>query len=310
MYPLFNTYFYMKNNNKFSAGFALLPVLLVILALLVVGGGAYTYYNARQIAAPQTAVNQEVTTPVIATQTATNTPQKPVAKSNQPTDTGLSCVANGQTYPDGTSKSYTSSGGAMPITDLFHCRNGQWFDSQAPNDPTIFGEFPVTGMSQYTDASFGFSFWYPSSWTITYAQSTLYINHGTKSLMSIMTETPPNAVLTLPPQSQGADGSISFYFDKIAHQWMTAFGGSNPPAPTSSDVSNNTMGGLHIFTSQSVAIPLSAENFIVVPDYAVSLDPTPLIKTMVATDPAVATPVSAAEQQATIEAEKSAYAGQ
>ena len=74
------------------------------------------------------------------------------------------------------------------------------------------------------------------------------------------------------------------------------------------DVSTNTMGGLHILLGSIV--PLTAHDFVVVDSYGTSAPINTVINTIVATDPSVATPVSAAQQEAAIQAEKAAYAGQ
>lgn len=71
------------------------------------------------------------------------------------------------------------------------------------------------------------------------------------------------------------------------------------------------MGGLPLIASTAMRsetiVPVKA-------DYAVYVDGDTfgsyLAKTIIATDPAVATPVSATEQIKTIQAEKDAYAGQ
>jgi len=54
-------------------------------------------------------------------------------------------------------------------------------------------------------------------------------------------------------------------------------------------------------------IPLSAENFVIVDDGG-GANATPLAKTVVALDPSVATPDSAAVQTQTIQAEKTSLA--
>jgi len=88
--------------------------------------------------------------------------------------------------------------------------------------------------------------------------------------------------------------------------------------PKPADVSFNTMGGLHIFSTlqkeNASIIPLSAQHFLIVGEYS-GQNPTndielPLVKTIVATDSSVATPVSVAEQIQTIQAAKDAYSGQ
>lgn len=85
--------------------------------------------------------------------------------------------------------------------------------------------------------------------------------------------------------------------------------------PKPADVSLNTMGGLHIFSTEQKGnasiIPLSAKHFLQVGEYS-GQNPgsgihLPLVKTIVAIDPSVATPVSAAEQVQLIQAERRAY---
>ena len=124
---------------------------------------------------------------------------------------------------------------------------------------------------------------------------------------------------------------ITYYFDANTHTWMQQFpegvGGApdmqqaafeQTKIPTPTDVSSNTMGGLHIFPTRqkenASIIPLSAHNFLTIGEYS-GQNPTnnihlPIVKTIVATDASVATPVSLGEQIATIQAEKAAYAGQ
>jgi hypothetical protein len=79
--------------------------------------------------------------------------------------------------------------------------------------------------------------------------------------------------------------------------------GATKPA----DVSINTMGGLHMFGGTSrfdtSIVPLTANNFVVIGDGGAA-NATALTRTIVATDPAVATPVSASDQTKTIETEK------
>jgi hypothetical protein len=88
--------------------------------------------------------------------------------------------------------------------------------------------------------------------------------------------------------------------------------GSSTPA----DISNNTMGGLHMLAGShrfggNTIIPLSAKNFLIVTTDGElstgSSDPKALAKTVVATDPSVGTPVSTSQQEAIIKAEQAAY---
>ncbi len=180
-------------------------------------------------------------------------------------------------------------------------------------------------MSKYTDSDFGFSFWYPSGRSVESNDAM-----GNQNLMrrSINITGPAQKIqLTEVNSNEGVSGgnpaktggTDKYYFDASSHAWMHSFVwacGENPCNPTSTepaDVSINTMGGLHIFTfggtfGENVAVPLTADNFVIA---EISGGETvPLIKTIVATNPAVAIPVSTAQQIATIQAEQQSYAGQ
>lgn len=192
-------------------------------------------------------------------------------------------------------------------------------------------------MSEYTDTGFGFSFWYPSNWqiaqvpvgnpakyaggtvskqfNITNGQRVITVEEFTSSTFTISDNTGvgacPVCVVT------------KYYFDRSLHTWMVQYPNgttTGKPAGTieAANVSNNTMGGLHMLAGSqrfgaNVIIPLSAENFVIVTvDGAIateSSDPQALAKTVVALDPSVATPVSVAEQKTAIQNELSTYAG-
>jgi hypothetical protein len=92
-----------------------------------------------------------------------------------------------------------------------------------------------------------------------------------------------------------------------------------PGTTVPANVSRNTMGGLHMLYEgmESVygsIVPVSTQHFLIVAPAIDGIygpaEAELLAKTIVATDPSVATPVSAAEQLATIQAERDAYAGQ
>lgn len=179
----------------------------------------------------------------------------------------------------------------------------------------------VPGMSKYTDAEFGFSFWYPSSWKVVAGQDSirLYDSQGRDTDLGIQKSVPANGKLLLPGYACGpAEGcaDLTYYFDATIHTWMMQ---SGTKAATPADVSVNTMGGLHMLNGNirfglGTVVPLSAHNFLKVgaapgglgggqrnfQDY--------LARTIIATDPGVATSVSVAEQIKTIQAEKNAYA--
>ncbi len=211
----------------------------------------------------------------------------------------------------------------------------------------------VSGMSKYTDTDFGFSFWYPSGWIVTSTPS----NAGTADmagnlLKGRITVSGAGVVINIDkihsdertynvnPGACGYCGPVKYYFDANLHTWMKHYPdgpGAAPDAtqeqiaqykiPKPADISQNTMGGLHVFSTEqkesAVIVPLSARNFLFVKDetytqqcggYCASPDvkggATYLANTVVATDPSVAVPVSIAEQIKVVEAEKSAYTTQ
>ncbi len=193
----------------------------------------------------------------------------------------------------------------------------------------------VTGMSQYTDSNFGFSFWYPNTWTVqntatknNYAggtvQKTLTIappaepNGYNGDVITIDEFNSPTREITIPydlcsPMSGSSVPAHRYYFD---HAWMEeipAYTGysekdgsrySIPASTKAADVSSNTMGGLHMLNAgcSGAVIPLSAHNFVVFLFNSRDVGPNyiNIAKTITATDPSVATPVSVDEQRQTI----------
>ena len=192
----------------------------------------------------------------------------------------------------------------------------------------------VFGMQQYTDSNFGFSFWYPNTWTV---QSTeIKDNYTGGTVEKTLTIAPqsnsndaitidelssPTREITIPydlcsPMSGSFVAAHRYYFDVNAHTWMMEVpaytaqsekDGSQYSVPASvkaANVSNNTMGGLHMLGSgcSGAVIPLSAKNFVVFSFNSRNVGPyyINIAKTITATDPSVATPVSSDEQIKTI----------
>lgn len=197
-------------------------------------------------------------------------------------------------------------------------------------------QIAVPGMSKYTDSDFGFSFWYPSNWTVnspagdepgiganledcTFKKSFSIHGKVLSNGVSIGEYYCPNLSMTLRGVGASPVGmDFKYYFDTNTHTWMVS-DLSDPPngsprTTSAANVSNNTMGGLHILAGEArfgadVVIPLSARNFLIVStnDVGGYIDERVFAKTIVATDPSVATPVSTAEQTKTVQAEKDAY---
>lgn len=189
-----------------------------------------------------------------------------------------------------------------------------------PGTPVV----AVAGMKEYTDAAFGFSFWYPSTWQVTVPTNppfgatlqggsvvaTLGLQPTGQTYPSILIKEFRSATTSITDTGgAGPIGPVTYFFDATTHTWMTTSNEATGSDVTkAADISNNSMGGLHLFGGTSrfdtAIIPLSAKNFVVINDGG-GADATALEKTVTATDPAVATPVSAAQQIQTIQAEQS-----
>ncbi len=203
----------------------------------------------------------------------------------------------------------------------------------------------VPGMSKYTDTTFGFTFWYPSTGIVKqiavpkdyssgmYGTQTTVVNRISAPDMLIDEVSSPS-MSVLSDVDAGCCGSLtnSYFFNPTIHTWMRksdgGSSGNGQQGTFPADISNNTMGGLHILQGYTrfgakVIIPLSATHFLAV--YSVCNDATDYecspwsktaggygrfltsVNTIVATDPLVATPVSVAQQNTIIQAEKDAY---
>ena len=181
----------------------------------------------------------------------------------------------------------------------------------------------VQGMSQYTDTAFGFSFWYPSSWHVNVSTSSNNSNIQGGSVIKNLTigdvspeiliqEVASPSFTITDTGGAGPIGPVTYSFVQATHTWMivnSQSGTTSLPA----DISINTMGGLHMFAGtsrfDSIIIPLSAENFVVIKDNG-GFNAALLAKTVVALDTSAATPVSISEQNHDIQSESNAYAVQ
>ncbi len=267
----------MKNNKDF-----VVPLLITIIALLIIGGGYYIYkQNNNKVVE----VQPSNTTNVLGNTGADYTPPK-----------------------------------------------------DATNNPK--NDLSVKGMSKYTDSSFGFSFWYPSSMNVTVAPitndySSYMYGVNTKVLKTILAPefridevySPDTSILSSTDAGPLGSHDNKYFFNFQTHTWMYFSDGSptgKNSGTSTADVSYNTMGGLHIFNGYTrfgtrVIIPLTAHNFLTLyskcndaTDYLCSqgngLDRfNKAVKTILATDPLVATPVSQSEQIKAIQAEADAY---
>ena len=166
----------------------------------------------------------------------------------------------------------------------------------------------VPGMSEYRGADF--TFWYPSSWNIvqTGSVSMNLVDSSGKTMMNVGEVTPPTGAIG---NVIDANDSESYYFDSNSGVWTYSRTTSGQTKNSSADMSQTTIGGLHMFTFDGLAyddiIPLSATRFVTVDDTSETIDVRPLARTVGAINPAVAIPVSTGQQIAAIGAEATAY---
>ncbi|MDE1971228.1 MAG: DKNYY domain-containing protein [Patescibacteria group bacterium] len=256
-------------------------------------------------------------------------------------------------YGDGTSCSTSNPGGNEHCTLLAHTyvNPGTYTAILYRHLPTTelartiisvtettnSSSISVAGMARYIDPSFGFSFWYPSTWTVqstaiknSYAggmvKKTLTISspsnqNGWSGTATIDEYYSPGSEITIArdlcsPMSGSFVAAHRYYFNFNAHTWMIetpAYTGTSErdgstysvaASTKAADVSNNTMGGLHMLGAgcSGAVIPLSAYNFVVFTFNSrdVGANYINIAKTITATDPSVATPVSTSEQIQTI----------
>jgi hypothetical protein len=323
----------MGNQDFLKKGFVWLPFLIgaLVLGVSVIAGGATYVTIQRQFLQPPPPVDQIFTD----------------SGEHSFIEIGGTYTHSGS---EGDIYLTTADGRSVPILLLTDAKvyNAQAvevsFDSVRPGDSLrvqgimkegilnaekiyilATNEISVPGMSKYTDSDFGFSFWYPNGWNVKKLTNCPgYPNNPNCKEIDIMPAVPTDLYQMITLLEQTAPKYLSsnehlgvrtIYFEPAFHTWMERFddyGSDMPGAAHVTDVSINTMGGLHMINGGplTTVVPLSAHNFVSVigPNLAeIYLDPTPLTKTILATDLSVATPVSVAEQIKIIQAERDAY---
>ena len=201
---------------------------------------------------------------------------------------------------------------------------------------TLTTSLMVSGMQEYTDAHFGFSFWYPNGWQVTTVTNPPFgaqIQNGTivrklsvgnaSDTWAIVIEEVNSPTRTITDTGgAGPFGPVTYYFDTSSSIWMTVTGklaAGVPFATTTANVSINTIGGLPMFSGTSrfdtTIIPISTSasdgNFLVISDGG-TVNATALAKTVTAvnpsTIPSITVPISVTEQTQIIQAEENAFA--
>jgi hypothetical protein len=181
-------------------------------------------------------------------------------------------------------------------------------------------------MSQYVDAKYRFSFWYPAALRITVIAAndaasfpggvvveTLQVRPA--GGISLYVVNSPQSTITDEPDGHAAPiPQTKYFYDAASQRWMVTYpegtdgGGSSAPAPA--DVSKTTIGGLPMLPSgarfDTTIIPLSTTQFVVVQDGGGSEFTNELARTIAA----AGARVEAAALSAALRAEALGYEGQ
>jgi len=182
------------------------------------------------------------------------------------------------------------------------------------------------GMKQYTDPTYGFSFWYPSALPVVASgmQDTTNFPGGTAvesvqigptgGISVIVVNSPMSTITDEPTNHASPIGQTKYFYNTSSNQWMTAFPDSasagNARATTTADISKKTLSGLYMLASgrrfDTTIIPLSTTRFLVVTDGGGSSFTPQLARTVTQTGVSV----DATAQAAALEAESAAYTNQ
>ncbi len=186
---------------------------------------------------------------------------------------------------------------------------------------------PVTyGMSEYTDAAYGFSFWYPNTLPIAVASNsdTLAFPGGTNveivtvgptgTVSAYVVDSPTGTITDEPNGHASPIAQTKYFYDSTTGVWMRAFPEGNesggPSATTTADTSKQTIGGLPMLTAgrrfDTTIIPLSTTRFLVISDGGGSSFTPQLTATVALTGMAIAP----ATLSAALQAESAAFANQ
>lgn len=187
--------------------------------------------------------------------------------------------------------------------------------SQTMSPSQVGAQIHVAGMTQYSDSSFGFSFWYPTSWTVTPTNDAVSIYYG-KTLQKSFSISNGIHSITIseyvsPSGIQDVCGKCDdrIYFDQVSNSWKDFTGwtieeGLSGAHTDPADVSVTTIGGLPLMWNSVAA--LDASHFVVADAGNAANDPTNLLLQTITSLNPTAVPKSTAEQQRVIQAEANA----
>jgi hypothetical protein len=198
-------------------------------------------------------------------------------------------------------------------------------NANMPSSTTATSTVPDTyGMSEYTDPTYGFTFWYPTSLAVdatTTKDSTSFpggveverLQVGAPGGAYVAVVNSPQSTITDEPNGHAAPIAQTKYF-YASGQWMVAYpegsqtGGSS--ATTTATVSKMTIGALPMLSSgarfDTTIIPLSTTQFLVIGDGGGSTFTTQLAATVAAAGASV----DPTAQGDALQAESSAYSSQ
>lgn len=206
-----------------------------------------------------------------------------------------------------------------------------WLSGQVPatGGEPVATSTPIVdtyGMAQYTNSTYGFSFWYPSALgvvaTITQDETSFPGGTALETLQIgdmggtsvIVVDSPASTITDEPANHASPIGQTKYFYDSSASAWMVAYPdsarGGAARATTTADVSRTTVAGLLMLPSgkrfDTTIIPLSTTRFLVVSDGGGSQFTSQLARTLAPADAQVdSTALSTA-----LRAEAAAYAGQ
>ena len=181
-------------------------------------------------------------------------------------------------------------------------------------------------MSQYVDAKYRFSFWYPSALRINVTATddaasfpggvvveTLQVRPA--GGISLYVVNSPQSTITDEPNGHAAPiPQTKYFYDASSQRWMVAYpegtDGASSGAPAPADVSKTTVGGQPMLPSgarfDTTIIPLSTTQFVVVQDGGGSEFTNQLARTVAA----AGARIEAAVLSAALRAEALGYEGQ
>ena len=203
---------------------------------------------------------------------------------------------------------------------------GEFQSATSTTSTTTSQAQSVPGMSEYTDAKYGFSFWYPTALTVTASaeqDSTSFPGGAAVQTLSvgedgdtklIVVDSSNNSITDEQSGHASPINQTKYFYDGVSGKWMVTYpegantGGSG--ATTTADVSMTTIGGLPMLASglrfDTTIIPLTPSRFVVVTDGGGSV----FTHQLAATVAGAGSSIDASAQTTAVQAEAAAYAQQ